>query len=365
MDALAAEALPTLQDFSWQNLANIAWSFAVLDLTDEPLLDALSAESIPRISLQCGQCPPTTSGVLGLAWALAFSHRLSSDAFATFTTAVRRLGRDVDTRNALAACSECRRGDGDVSWIRTRQGIKPSLPIDLRGIVTIFKPTDWEVDGLVVEGEDHPPLSAYMQSVFPKNAFPLVYNAEQNYGFLHRLDIPSSGLVLGGTSFEGYFYLRLQLDTHVVRREYVVVCRDHPPADLSEVIARVDMAPDPSQRKSISDAGKPSRTQVCLEAHIKGRSDPGEGGACIVAVRIFTGRRHQIRAHMRFSNHPSIADARYTAKSIIVIGKMVLLGASVLWQSKGNIVAAEMLLEGPVGRRSRGGQMEPRHTTYH
>ena len=37
----------------------------------------------------------------------------------------------------------------------------------------------------------------------PQASFPLAWNAEQNYGFLHRLDIPSSGLVLCGTTFEG------------------------------------------------------------------------------------------------------------------------------------------------------------------
>eukprot|EP00404_Azadinium_spinosum_P024100 CAMPEP_0180593864 /NCGR_PEP_ID=MMETSP1037_2-20121125/20471_1 /TAXON_ID=632150 /ORGANISM="Azadinium spinosum, Strain 3D9" /LENGTH=229 /DNA_ID=CAMNT_0022612259 /DNA_START=470 /DNA_END=1156 /DNA_ORIENTATION=- len=229
---------------------------------------------------------------------------------------MRRLGAEVDVRVSIP--QECTiRGDGNVGWIQTRSGIKPSLPIDLQGIVTIYKPSDWEVDGLVVDEGSHPPLSAYMQSIFPRAAFPLVWNAEHNYGFLHRLDIPSSGLVLGGTSYEGYYCLRLQLDTQRLRREYMVVCQGISPSTLTEIVARVDVAPDPSQRKSINESGKPSQTQVCIEAHIVGTSDLGAGRLCITAIRIFTGRRHQIRVHMRHCDHPSVADARYTCREAI------------------------------------------------
>mmetsp|Transcript_92392 Transcript_92392/g.214710 ORF Transcript_92392/g.214710 Transcript_92392/m.214710 type:complete len:213 (+) Transcript_92392:364-1002(+) len=183
--------------------------------------------------------------------------------------------------------------------------------MDLRGMVAVYKPTDWEVDGLVVDEGGHPPLSAYMQSVFPKASFPLVWDAEHNYGFLHRLDIPSSGLVLGGTSFEGYFCLRLQLDTHLLRREYVVVCQGLADATLSEVVARVDVAPDPSQRKSVTDSGKPSQTLLRITGQLLSTS--------LVAVRIATGRRHQIRVHLRHRGLPSLADARYTCRDVFAV----------------------------------------------
>lgn len=260
-------------------------------------------------------------GVLGLAWAFAFLHLLTDVAYSMFKQVVSSLGKEVDTRStAFGPDAIFLRGDGDVSYIQTRMGIKPSLPIDLRGMVTIYKPTDWEVDGLVVESAEHPPLSAYMQAIFPKSGFPLVHDAEQNFGFLHRLDIPSSGLILGGTTYQGYYILRLQLDTHKLRREYIVQCRGFAPADLTQVIAKVDVAPDPSQRKSINDGGKPSQTQVCVQIHVQGCTDAEEGQMCIVVIRIATGRRHQIRAHMRYTNHPSISDARYTAKEIFISG---------------------------------------------
>lgn len=265
--------------------------------------------------------------MLSVAWSFAFLHLLDDDVYLTFCRAIRDLGSEADSRarsTSFMPLEFTSRGEGNIDWIQTRTGIRPSLSLDLHGMITIHKPTDWEVDGLVVEegGGDHPPLSAYVQSVFPRGPFPLVHDVDHNYGFLHRLDIPSSGLVLGGTTFEGYYCLRLQLDTQRLRREYMVVCHGLPLAALVEVVARVDIAPDPSQRKSVSESGKPSQTLVCLGAHIAGRSELEEGSACIVAIRIFTGRRHQIRVHLRFSGLPSVADARYTAREALLPGAL-------------------------------------------
>jgi len=288
--------------------------------------------------------------------------------YGSFQDAIRRVGRALDARRRVSGEPDLSfRGDGDVSWIHTRQGVRPSLLMDLRGIVTIFKPTDWEVDGLEVESDDHPPLSAFLQAVFLRELFPLVHDAEHNYGFLHRLDIPSSGLVLAGTSFEGYYHLRLQLDTHRLRREYVVVCSGHAAADLTEVIARVDVAPDPSQRRSISDSGKPSQTQVTVVLHTLGQAGALEEGAqCTVAIRIATGRRHQIRAHMRFCGHPSVADARYTARIVHIAGSSTTLEIGALRQANGNIVAASLLLNAIPGRKGLDQQAPgSRHVMYH
>lgn len=191
-------------------------------------------------------------------------------------------------------------------------------------MAVIHKPSDWEVDGLAVGPGDHPPLSAYMQAMFTRDQFPLVWDASHSYGFLHRLDIPSSGLVLSGVTYLGYYCLRLQLDTQRLRREYLVLCHGHAPPALDKVVARVDVAPDPSQRKSVSDTGKPSQSLVCIKAHARGSTELDEGAASLVAIRISTGRRHQIRVHLRHCGHPSVVDARYTCKETSLQGPHAL-----------------------------------------
>jgi len=117
--------------------------------------------------------------ILALAWSFSFLNTLTEAIFARFERAVRWLGNEVDFH--LAGQTEQRgsmRRKCDMLWIHTREGTEPHLLMELPGMVPIYKPTDWEVDGAVIEGDDHPPLSAYMQSIFSAPKFPLLWDAE-------------------------------------------------------------------------------------------------------------------------------------------------------------------------------------------
>merc|ERR1739848_98851 len=98
------------------------------------------------------------------------------------------------------------------------------------GMAVVMKPPGWEADTTDRE-HDHGEhrgqlLSHYMQQRYPQADFPLVHQPSFGYGFLHRLDIPSSGLLLMSTTFEGLYALRWQLNTHLLVREYFTLCHD-------------------------------------------------------------------------------------------------------------------------------------------
>merc|ERR1711933_522885 len=57
--------------------------------------------------------------------------------------------------------------------------------------------------------------------------------------------------------------------------------------------------------------GKPSRTRLKVVAHLTSRRLGGS--LSLVAVRISTGRRHQIRSHFSHVGHPTVRDGMYTA----------------------------------------------------
>mmetsp|Transcript_36270 Transcript_36270/g.92374 ORF Transcript_36270/g.92374 Transcript_36270/m.92374 type:complete len:247 (-) Transcript_36270:86-826(-) len=239
---------------------------------------------------------------------------------------------DVQLKQVVS-CGPLPSGRPRVAQIFTRSGVAPTLLSDLPGMVIVHKPADWEVDGLVTEegGGNHAPLSAFVQSLLPRSKYPLVWDVRHNYGFLHRLDVPSSGLVLGGTSLEGYYWLRLQLDSQRLQREYFVLCQGLAPPSLFEVVARVDVAPEPTQRRSINDSGKPARSMLSILAHIQTSSSQHSIGQTmsIVSIHILTGRRHQIRVHLRHRGHSSVTDARYTCREVLLLPRQ-LQGLSAL-----------------------------------
>merc|ERR1719221_996807 len=58
--------------------------------------------------------------------------------------------------------------------------------------------------------------------------------------------------------------------------------------------------------------GKPAQTYIRVLAHAM----RGSWRFSLVTCRIQTGRRHQIRAHLRHVGHPTVADGKYTRAQI-------------------------------------------------
>ncbi|CAE8597908.1 unnamed protein product [Polarella glacialis] len=195
----------------------------------------------------------------------------------------------------------------------------PELVVSRHGMVVVLKPAGWEVDttpGSSVDSENRLLLSSYLQRTFSKEAFPLVHLPDFGHGFLHRLDVPSSGLVLAGTTFEGLYSLRSQLNTYRLQRDYITVCHN-----LSQpshkVDARVDATSTHSLRSVVRDIGRPAASYFSCSAHLLCKALEGSN-LCIVAVRIRTGRRHQIRTHTRYIGHPTAADCWYCPSACIL-----------------------------------------------
>merc|ERR1712032_1352310 len=94
----------------------------------------------------------------------------------------------------------------------------------------------------------------------------LLRNTEHRHGFLHRLDVPCSGLILVAKTYEAYYDLRVQLAAGGISREYVVLCHGWVPPPLQVITARV--CTREALPTSAGQQGKPSRTQLKLSAHL-------------------------------------------------------------------------------------------------
>lgn len=126
MHAIAASALASIREFEFQNIANIAWSYAVLEIADSPLLDAISAEAISCINafahVQVSRKKLLNSAmfVLSVAWSFSFLHLLSDFAFATFKQSIGMISKEIDGRDEDTPQTSpdlFLRLDGNTDWI--------------------------------------------------------------------------------------------------------------------------------------------------------------------------------------------------------------------------------------------------------
>jgi len=152
-----------------------------------------------------------------------------------------------------------------------------------------------------------------MRTTLSHHQCPVLWASDLDFGFLHRLDVPSSGLILCGTTVSGLLDLRWQLDTYRVERQYVVWGHCFAPVSFREVVAHIDPVSVRSRRSFIGeDAGKPARTWFRVPAHLSALGD----ALTAFIIRIRTGRRHQIRAHLRHGGFPTAVDAKYGVNNV-------------------------------------------------
>ena len=137
----------------------------------------------------------------------------------------------------------------------------------------------------VYEQNTRSKLSRYVQSLGHRA---IALDPDHGFGILHRLDVPSSGLVLVATTYKAYYDLKLQLNVGTLSRDYVVLCHGWMSPELREISARVYWIKDSSLPSKIQREGKPARTCLKVLAH----AWRGIGKSSLVSVRIVTGRRH-------------------------------------------------------------------------
>lgn len=131
----------------------------------------------------------------------------------------------------------------------------------------------------------------------------------------HRLDRGTSGVLLFGLSKEMASQLGRQFEAGTVRKHYLAVVRGYPPASgsIDHALTR--------QRDAYEFQGERSSTEAqAALTHFRKLAEielpvlvdryPSSRYA-LLTLEPVTGRRHQIRRHLKHIAHPIIGDATY------------------------------------------------------
>lgn len=317
---LASKAVHLVRALKPQDLANLAWAFSTLRMDATELFDAIEEELSVRLSCVAVDKPSGGASAVeavdikDIVWSFGHAGRPLVNLLRLAGGALRMMGRELDGVFVVPTSLVAPPKSGPV-------GDVPSVVLDLEDRWVVYKPSGWEVErsqgqesqappGGAAAGSNAKQLSEHLRGLSPRGC-PILDDASHSFGFLHRLDVSSSGLILAARSYEAYHDLGLQLRAGSLARDYVVLCHGLLPAARGRVSARVGVDPGTANFESapstVKRAGKTATTKMKVLARLSLENEV----FTLLAVRIVTGRRHQIRAHTAHIGHPVVCDWMY------------------------------------------------------
>jgi 23S rRNA pseudouridine1911/1915/1917 synthase len=123
-------------------------------------------------------------------------------------------------------------------------------------------------------------------------------------GIVHRLDRDTSGLILVARTAHSLVFLQKEFKYHRVRKTYLALVTGSDLTESGEICRPIGRHPRQRKRMCVNpDTGRTARTSwQVLQRY---------ADACLVRIRLYTGRTHQIRVHFYDMGHPVVGDTTY------------------------------------------------------
>ncbi|CAE7633443.1 EMB2654 [Symbiodinium sp. CCMP2456] len=230
---------------------------------------------------------------MGILGSLATAGRLRQSLQTAVHDALLEVGRDLDrsTRETYTLPSPP----------LPQEQLPASVVWNQADRAVLFKPPGWEVYGA------HTALQLSSFAALHFGRLRILDDDSHNSGFLHRLDVPSSGLIMMAKSYAAFYDLQLQLHLGTFGREYTSLVHGWLAKSLSTVTAKVQSGT--KGPTTSGGRGKWSQTRLRRMGYLW----HPVGTLTRLLLQIVTGRKHQIRSHMAYIGHPTVRDGLYTS----------------------------------------------------
>jgi 23S rRNA pseudouridine1911/1915/1917 synthase len=123
-------------------------------------------------------------------------------------------------------------------------------------------------------------------------------------GIVHRLDKETTGVIVVAKNDKAHRALADQFATRTLTKEYLALVAGVPPLLSGSIDRGIARHPTHRHRMTVGEGGKPARTDW---ERVEAFADV----AALMRCRIFTGRTHQIRVHLKSLGFPIMGDPLY------------------------------------------------------
>ncbi len=151
-------------------------------------------------------------------------------------------------------------------------------------------------------------------------------SGEERHGIVHRIDKNTTGALVIAKTNEAHQRLSEQLQDKSMGRYYLALI-DYPLKDNGIVEKPIGRNPNNRLKMDVRENGKEAKSVFYKLA----QSDKGDKKFELIAVKLFTGRTHQIRVHLESLGRHILGDDLYGFKSKKAIINRVFLHAYKLY----------------------------------
>jgi len=181
--------------------------------------------------------------------------------------------------------------------------------------LVISKPIDISVHPGA--GEPQETITDWLQKKYPQIT-KLPWKTTERIGIVHRLDKDTSGILLLAKNPEALDFYQDQFRNRTTEKHYQTLVFGRPPFEHGSIDAFIRRDPKDREKQRVdyidfelNDAEtKFSATEYKTIANYSYKKQP----LTLLDVKLNTGRKHQIRVHLKYEGCPIIGDQKYFTK---------------------------------------------------
>ncbi len=131
---------------------------------------------------------------------------------------------------------------------------------------------------------------------------------------VHRLDRETSGVMLLAKNEKAHEFLKRQFTERTVKKIYNAVVVGSVKNDHGIINKPIGRSPADFRRRLAGRGARGEMREAITEYKILKKFISEKEKFTLLEIKPKTGRTHQIRAHMKYLNHPVVCDALYNPK---------------------------------------------------
>lgn len=136
----------------------------------------------------------------------------------------------------------------------------------------------------------------------------------QRAGIVHRLDKETSGVLLVAKTPTSFTILQQQFKDRVIKKTYLALVHGRMVPEVGEISVPIGRLSWNRKRFGVVAGGREALTSYKTIGKYYSSNPNRKEEFALLEVNPKTGRTHQIRVHLKYSNHPIFSDFLYTGR---------------------------------------------------